>query len=135
MLEIFQKIIAILTADSTLTALVPVNNILVGPVDMVMEKQADLLYPQINIHSVTEVQRSVPFSTRDTQVQLDIWSRNSQMEIEQIYERVINDLSYQITDQGSAHIFWMRLNGAVDFYEADRRIWHRAVTYTVWSLK
>lgn len=135
MLELLQKIIAVLTADTTLTALIPVGNILTGPVDITMEKQSELLYPQINIHIVAESQRSVPISTRDTQVQIDIWSRNSQLEMENIYEQIISDLSYKISDEGSAHIFWMRLNGAVDFYEGDRRIWHRAMTFTAWTLK
>lgn len=135
MLEIFQKIIATLQGDATLTAIVPVANITVGPVDIVQEKQSELMKPQINIFQVSEVQRSNPLNTRDTQVQLDIWSRNSQLEIENIYERVVTLLSYQITDQSTAHIFWDRLDGGVDHYETDRRIWHRACTFRVWSMK
>ena len=135
MLEILQKIVGVLTADAGVTALVPATNIFVGPVDVTMEKQAELLYPQINIFTVSEVQRSNPLNTRDTHIQIDIWDRNSQLEIENIYEAVIAALSYQISNQGSAHIFWQRLGSAVDLYESDRRIWHRAMTYVVWSVK
>lgn len=134
MLEIFQNFISILSGDATLTAIVG-TNIFTGPVDITMEKQKELLYPQINLFQVSEVQRSNPLNTRDTQVQMDIWSRTSQLELETIYERVITLLSYETTDQSTAHIFWTRLDGGVDHYEADRRIWHRAVTFRVWSMK
>lgn len=135
MLEIFQKIIGILTADATLTAIVKANNILTGPVDITMEKQNTLLYPQILLSLVSEVQRSVPLNTRDSHVQIDIYSRNSQIEIETIYERVITLLNYMIADEGEAHIFWDRLNSAVDLFETDRRVWHRSTTFIFWSVK
>lgn len=135
MLEILQKIIAILTADATLTAIVPAANILTGPVDITMEKQNKLLYPQVNLHVVAEVQRSNPLNTRDTQIQIDLWSRKSQLELEQMYEALITALQYLTNDQSTAHIFWSRLNGSIDDYEADRRIWHRACTFSFWSMK
>ena len=135
MLELLEKIIAVLTADTALTAIVPSTQILTGPVDIVMETQRQLIYPQINIHSVSEVQRSNPLATRDTQIQLDIWSRDSQLQLEHIYEEVINALSYMTTNQSTAHIFWSRLGGAIDDYESDRRIWHRACTFVFWTIK
>ncbi len=135
MLEILEQIIQILLADTTLTNTVPGTSIFAGPVDITMEKQANLLYPQINIRTVGEVQHTVPIKTRETQIQLDIWSRNNLKEIETIYERVLTLLSYKSADKATAHIFWQRLNGAVDDYESDRRVWHRACTFTVWAVK
>jgi hypothetical protein len=135
MLEILQWLIAQMTGDATLTAIVPVANIFTGPVDVLVESQNELLMPSIIISGVSEVQRTVPQGARDTQVQVDIWSRNSQLEIENIYEEILNLLSFQIANQGSAHIFWDRLGGSVDMFETDRRIWHRAVTMTFWSIK
>lgn len=135
MLEIFQKFISILTNDATLTALVPKKNILTGPADIVQEKSANLLEPSIILSQVSEAVRTVPSNTRDTQVQLDILSRNSQMEMENIYERVNLLLNYVSGDQSTAHIFWQRLGGAVDLFETDRRIWRRSLTFTVWSIK
>lgn len=135
MLEIFQKIISTLTGDATLTTTVPANNILVGPVDILQEKQTDLLYPSVIISQVSETVRSVPLNTRDTQIQVDIWSRNSQLEVETIYERVLTLLNYLAADQSTAHIYWQRLGGAADLFESDRRIWHRSTTFTVWSIK
>lgn len=143
MLEIFQKIIALLTSDSTIVKLCTSKlsngqsslNVFTGPVDMTMQKQADLLYPSIVLSLVSEVQRTVPESARDTTVQLDIWSRNSQLELEEIYEAVIAAVSYQSGDSGAAHIFWQRLGGAVDLFESDRRVWHRSCTFVVWSVK
>lgn len=135
MLEIFQKIIGILTTDSTLTAIVPVDHIFTGGVDIAFERQDELLYPSILLSQIGEVVRTVPMYARDTQIQLDIFSRNSQLELEQIYEAVLAALNYDSGNQGSAHVFWQRLGGAVDLFETDRRIWHRACTFQVWSIK
>jgi hypothetical protein len=135
MLEILENFITILTTDATLNAIVPVANIFTGPVDQTMETQASLLYPAINVHILSEAQRSNPFAARDTTVGVDIWSRNSQLELQTIYERIVALLSYEIANQNTAHIFWTRLGGATDVIETDRRVWHRAVTYTCWSIK
>jgi hypothetical protein len=135
MIEIFTKLITLLTTNAALTALIPATNIFTGSVDVTMEKQNELLYPSIVLSQVNEIQRSVPQGARDSQIQIDIWSRNSQLEVENIYEAIINVLSYQSGDSGSAHIFWQRLGGAVDQFENDRRVWHRACTFQVWSMK
>ena len=135
MLEILQSLISVLTGDATLTALVPASNIMTGPVDIVTETQSGLLQPQVNIHIISEVSRSVPLTTRDTLVQIDVWSRTSMEEVENIYERIISLLNYTSPTSGSAKIFWERLGGVVDQYESDRRIWHRSVTYNLWSSK
>jgi hypothetical protein len=135
MLEIFTKILGILTADATLTAIVPAANMFTGSVDVTMEKQNELLYPSIVLSQVSEIFRSIPMNARDTQIQLDIWSRNSQLEVETIYERILVLLNYVSGDQSTAHIFWQRLGGAVDQFETDRRVWHRACTFQVWSIK
>lgn len=124
-----------MTGDATLTAIVPVANIYTGPVDVLIETQPELSMPMIILALVSEVQRTVPQGARDTTIQIDIWSRNSQLELEQIYEEIINLLSFQIANQGTAHIFWDRLGGSVDMFETDRRIWHRASSFTFWSIK
>jgi hypothetical protein len=135
MLEILQNFVNVLTAAPTVTAIVG-TNIFVGPVDIVMEKQSELLYPQITMFVVSEVQRSNPLNTRDTHVQIDLWSRNSQLEIENLYEAVIAALSYETTNQNTAHIFWQRLGGATDLNEGGtKRTWHRAITFVCWSVK
>ena len=135
MLEIFQKMIGILTTDTGVLAVIPKANIFTGPVDVAFEKQADLLYPAIVLSQVSEAVRTVPLNARDTLIQLDIWSRTSQLELEQIYEAVLNALNYDSGNQGSAHIFWQRLGGAVDLFESDIRVFHRSLSFTVWSIK
>ena len=110
-------------------------NILTGPADIVQEQAATLLEPSIILSQVSESSRTVPTNTRDTQVQLDILSRNSQLELENIYEAVVKLLNYVSQNQSTAHIFWQRLGGATDLFESDRRIWHRSCTFTVWSVK
>lgn len=134
MREIFEATIATLKANSGVTTLVKPGNISAGPLDVVMEKQTDLRYPSIITTQVSEVSRSVP-QVRDTNLQVDIWSRTSQLELENIYEAVLSALNYQSGDQGTAHIFWQRLGGAVDVLETDRRTWHRSCTFVFWSIK
>lgn len=134
MLQIFEKFIALLQASSALTAIIG-TNIFTGPVDITMEKQNTLLYPQVLLSLVSEAVRTVPQNTRDTTIQLDIFSRNSQLEVENIYEAVLTALNYQQGDQGTAHVFWQRLGGAVDLFESDRRYWHRSLTFQVWAIQ
>lgn len=135
MLEILEKLIAILTTDATLNAIVPVTNVFTGPVDQLNQSQESLPYPGIFLSLVSEVSRSVPLNTRDSHVAIDIYSRNSQLEVENIYERIITLLNYFSGDEGGAHIFWQRLNGAADLYETDRRIFHRSTTFVFWAIK
>lgn len=134
MLQIFEKFIALLKASSAVTTIVG-NNIYVGPVDVTMEKQNTLLYPQILLSMVSEAVRTVPQNTRDTTIQLDIFSRNSQMEVETLYEAVLTALNYYQGDQDTAHVFWQRLGGAIDLFESDRRYWHRSLTFQVWAIQ
>jgi hypothetical protein len=135
MLEILKWIIAQMVADAALTAIVPVANIYTGPVDVLVETQDELHMPMIILSTISEVQRTVPQGARDTQIQIDIWSRVSQLEVENIYEEVIRLLSFQIANQDTAHIFWDRLAGSTDMFEEDRRIFHRSATFTFWSIK
>ena len=134
MLELIQEIISILTTDATLNAIVPATQIFTGPVDDATEKQAELLLPQINVHVISEAQRTVPKNTRDTMIQIDIWSRNNLLETITIYERILTLLQYQTADKSTSHIFWDRLGSAVDQYESDRRIFHRSMTLQCWVI-
>ncbi len=137
MLEIDQNIIATLKADTTLTAVVPATNILTGPVDIVSltNTAKGLVLPAIVLWTVSEVQRSVPQYARDTLVQLDVYSKNSQLEVETIYERIVTDLGYVTTNQGTAHICWQILGGAHDVFDTERRIFHRVAEFNVWAVK
>jgi hypothetical protein len=135
MLEILEAFLAKLTTDVALTALVNPKNMYAGPVDIAFDKQKDLPYPAIIVWPVSEASRTVPMNVRDTTIQVDIWSRNSQLELENVYEAMLLALNYQSGDQGTAHVFWQRLNSATDMFESDRRIWHKATSWTVWSIK
>lgn len=137
MLEVLQNITAQLTADPTLGALVPDNNITVGQVDIVSEHNTptEILFPSINIHTATESMRTVPSNVRDTMVQVDIWSNSSALEAQTIYEQIISILTYNQTDQGAAHIYWSRPSSAFEFYADNRRTWRIALTLAYWSQK
>ncbi len=133
MIGTFQTITNILKNDSTLTATLPSNQIFVGPIDIVVEKQADLLMPQANIFLVSESIRTVPAQISDTVIQLDLWSRNNQMEIDIMYERILYLLNYLTTDFSNGHIYWSVLNGAADQFETFGRLWHRSSRFTIWQ--
>jgi hypothetical protein len=135
MQEIIIQIINTLKNDATLTAIIPATQIFVGPVDIVTQTQSGLQLPQINLHVISEVSRTVPSNVRDTMIQIDIWSRNSHLEVVNVYERILTLLNYLSGNQSTAHTFWMRLAGSVDDYESDRRIFHRSLTMIVWSSK
>lgn len=135
MIDICTKIVSVLKADSTLTATVPANNISVGPLDVTQETAASHVMPQINIRPISESVRTVPLTARDTRVQLDIWSKNSELEVQTIYERVIQLLDYLGPyDQGTSHIFWQRLGGASSSYETSNRLWHYSQDFMFWGL-
>ena len=136
MLELLTNIISILTGDATLTAMVPATNIFTGSVDIVNEAQATLLYPQIQLHVISETTRSVPTNTRDTLIQVSIFSRNNQLETINIYERILTLLEYNSQQiDGTAVISWEKVSGCTDMFESDRRIWHRAATIVCWAQK
>lgn len=133
--EILEYVIQLLTTNGTLTAIVPANQIFSGPVDIATEIQSELLLPQINIHIISENVRTVPLNTRDTVLQIDIWSRNSYLETVQISEQILSLLNYNSPVEGAAKIFWNRLGSTVDMYESDRRIFHRVLSFQFWSQK
>ena len=136
MLEILQNFIQLLINDSVLTAIVPKQNIFVGALDSLQQKQVDLLSQAIIITTVSEAVRTVPMGVRDTQVQLDIMSRTSQLELEQIYEEVLNVLNFAFGSMsGNSYTFWQRLGNAVDMNESDRHLNRRVLTFTIWSEK
>ncbi len=136
MYEIFKQLISILTGDATLTAMIPAANITTGPFDVVTEAQASLYYPHITLNLSSESTRSIPTGTRDTLVSLDIFSNTSQLEVDNIYERIITLLEYYNTMvDATAVIFWMKVSGASDQFESSRRIWNRSVHIIVWSQK
>lgn len=136
MLEILTQIINIFTGDTTLKSLVPAANMFTGPVEIVTEAQANLYYPQIQISVISETTRSVPTNVRDTMVQISVFSKTSQLEVVNIYERVLTLLEYYNATVGStARISWMKVSGMTDQYESDRRIWHRAITVECWAQK
>lgn len=133
MLNVTTKIISLLKGDATLTSTVPANNIMTGPVDIVQNTQDELTMPQINVQLVSESSRTVPSGVRDINMQLDIWTRNSQLELENIYERVVTLIDGMNTDNSGTHIFWSNMTTANDQYESDRRIWHRSVRFMIWA--
>lgn len=135
MYDVTTYIVSTLKGNSGVTAIVPAANISSGPVDIVTETQAGLRLPQINIFQVGEQIRTVPLGARDIHMRIDIWSRNSQKEVEQIYEAVIAALNFILnTTTNNTRIFWSVMAEGSDQYEGDRRIWHKPTTFIFWAM-
>ena len=138
MLNILQKEISILTADSTLAGLMntttPNSRIFTGPVDVVKETQGSLGFPLLTLIGTSESFRTVPQGARDSRIQIDIWSRNSELEVENIYERVQTLLNFQSGDTGTSHVFWQRSGGSSSEYETDVRLWRWSTDFVIWSI-
>ena len=134
MLNISTALVKILTSDQILTAIVKPANISVGPFDITVETQVSLTMPQISIQPISESVRTVPLNAKDTNIQLDIWSRNSELEAQTIYERVIVLLNFQTYTQGSSWVAWQRLNNVSSSYESESRLWHYYADFIFWSL-
>jgi hypothetical protein len=141
MLNINQNLVNQLKNDSTLATLmgvtVPNLRIFSGAVDIVKQLQNELGFPMIEMHTISESVRTVPLNTKDTMVQLDIWSRVSELQVQQIYERVMTLLNFQQTittgNVNGTTIEWQRSDGAVEEYSSDIRLWKVSLTLKVWS--
>lgn len=137
MKDILERFIEVLIADSTLATLMgtttPNDFIFVGPVDIQVEQQTDLQVPQINMRVISEVFNTVPEGTKETRVQVDVWSRKNEIQVAEMYERILVLLNYKIDNKDDTHIFWQRQSGMSELYESDVRLWHYAVDFMVWS--
>jgi hypothetical protein len=137
MININQNIISTLINDATLASLmsttVPNLQINVGGVDIVKETQASLAFPMINLHVVSESTRTVPLNAKDTHIQLSIWSRVSELETENIYERVVALLNFINTTVNGTKIEWQRTSGATTDFFTDVSVWQTTVDFVVWS--
>ena len=116
---------------------VPNLSIFSGSIDIVKQLQKELGFPLIEIHTISEGVRTVPLNTKDTMVQLDIWSRVSELQVQQIYERVLQLLNFQSTittgNINGTTIEWQRSDGAVEEYASDIRVWKISITLKLWS--
>jgi hypothetical protein len=141
MLNINENLVNQLKNDSTLASLmnttVPNLSIFSGAVDVVKQLQKELGFPLIEMHTISESVRTVPLNVKDTMVQLDIWSRVSELQVQQIYERVMILLNFQSTiTTGSINgttIEWQRSNGAVEDYSSEIRLWKISMDLKTWS--
>jgi hypothetical protein len=130
MIVILQNTINTLLNDTVINAFVG-DRIYPEGVDIFPETT---LFPLITVNMVGEAILTNPKYEKSVQIQVNIWSRLSELEKEQITERVQQLLDYQQFNQGvnSAILRWQRQDAGVDLFESDRRIWHKALTFRCW---
>lgn len=138
MTDIIQYMLGLLINDSTLASLlntvVPIKTIYSGPVDIVKEAQSTLRFPLMTLTAVSESFRTVPQGARDSRVVIDVWSRNSELEIHKIYEKITSLLNFQQGNSNTSWIAWERGGGLASQYETDIRLWHWSWDVIVWSI-
>lgn len=140
MLNLVINIIDTLKNDPTIASFVG-NRVYPQGVDIFPEATANpaqgtsAAFPLITIHTVSEITRTVPLGERETLMQISVWSRLGQLQVEQISERALTVLNFQQfhTGMGTTVLRWQREDAGVDQYESDRRIWHKAITFRAWA--
>ena len=138
MTDILQNIISILINDSTLATLmntsVPNKNIFTGAIDIVKETQASLAFPTVILYAISESFRTVPQGVRDSRVQLTLVSRNSEKEVQDMYERIAVLLNFTSGNKNNSWIAWERGSGLSSQYDSSMRLWQLTFDITVWSV-
>ena len=131
MLAVLENVISTLVNDSSIQVFVS-DRVYPEGVDMTNET---VKFPLITVHNISEVTKTNPRGERECLVQVSIWSRLNQLEVENIAERVLQLLNFQQFNSGygSSIQRWQREEAGVDLFESDRRIWHKALTFRAWS--
>ena len=130
MLKILEFIVTTLKNDTTLKGYVD-GRIFPTGVDIIPEKT---LFPLITFFTLSEVTRTVPKNVREGVYQIDVWSILSQLELENISERILTLLNYEQfrTGYGNKVLRWTREDASNDMYERHRRIWHKSLRFRTW---
>ena len=126
MLALKTWLVATITADATLQGYLSDGsshyNVYPMEVDVTPEQLPAITYADIGV-TVT----SVPKGMHIGSIQLDIWSKISALEVEQIYDPLQAVLNFQHSQTASISIsgtlWWLRENGARDLHTPSRRIW------------
>jgi len=138
MTDIIQNIVNILKNDVTLASLmnttIPIKNLYVGTADIVKESQTSLAFPMLIVHAISETYRTVPLNAKDSTIQIDIVSRNSEKEVHDIYEKVSTLLNFQTTTKNNTWIAWQRGSGLNAQYSSEARLWQFSFDIQVWSV-
>jgi hypothetical protein len=129
MLAVYENVINTIKNDSIIQSFVS---------DRVYPEGVDInpeVLPMVTVHHISEIVHTVPRNDRMIQMQVSIWSKLSELEVEQIAERVEDLLNFQTFDTGygSAIQRWQRMDTGADLFESDRRIWHKALTFRIWA--
>lgn len=96
-------------------------------------------FPCITYQDVANIILTVPAGNHVGEIQLNIWSTNSALETENIYERLAQllNLTNQLTSPQAptGTLWWIKEIDSKDFHTPSRRIWHKALTLKYWYLK
>jgi hypothetical protein len=138
MIDILSQTISTLVNDATLATLmsttVPNKNIHSGRVDIIKEQQNTLGFPTIVLLPISENFSTVPLNAKQSTIQIDIWGRNSELEVLNIYERLMTLLNYKTGDNKGTHTFWQRSNSFTESLESGENLWRISSDIVLWSV-
>jgi hypothetical protein len=129
MLEVVEYIVNILSNNADIQGYVGTR---IFPTGVDITPEAPDLFPLITFHSISEITRTVPRGAREAIIQIDVWSILSQLQVEEISEKIISILNFIQFRDGTC-LRWNREDGAVDLTESDRRIWRKSLRFRYWA--
>lgn len=129
MKQIVKYVISTLASDPTIQTYVGTR---VSPQGVDISPE---VLPCITVFQLDEQSKTVPFREREGLIQIDIWGNISQLQIENISERVLDLLNFAQYQSGysTSLLRWGREESSIDLFETDRRIWHRAIRWRWWA--
>jgi hypothetical protein len=138
MINLKTWLVSVVTSDAKLQGYLtnaggnPPYNIYPMGVDNVGENLPAITFSDVGITLL-----SVPRGMHVGRFQLDIWSKISALENENIYARLAQVLNYQndltTTTTFSGNLWWIREEMATDTIESNRRLWRKIITYKIWA--
>ncbi len=134
MLNVKSWLVNLIKTDTALQAYLKGKdgNVNVFPRDVDLQPEQ---FPCITYSDAGVTLLSAPRGMHVGILQLDIWSTNSALEVENIYERLGQLLNYRdsTTQSLSGILWWFREERAMDMHTPSRRLWHKVVDYKFWA--
>lgn len=115
--------------DSTIAGYVG-KNIYPAGIDIAPEK-----FPCITFFEVGTTITAVPRGMNIGILQVDIWSKNGEIEVENIETRISQLMNFRDSSQDTftGTLWWCRKNSVRENFEQDRKLWNKSVDYRFWA--
>jgi hypothetical protein len=106
-------------------------NVYPGGVDLAPEQ-----FPAVTFFEAGSTMLSRPQGMRVGMLQVDIWSINTALEVENIYTRLAQLFNFQDSTTNTfsnGKLYWLREQSVKDMSEPGRRLWRKMVNLKYWA--